>query len=150
MRPAGNQHSGPEWAPGFAKAAPKPYRRRNRTSLFLQTETVVTHDWNKAMDAVMSHEWIALAVLVWLLCIAGYTSPSLVWLRLDGPLAHCGACLVGSVGRSCDAGFIGQSYDPDVFRPVASPFDNLIVSVLLLSLGIYLPGACWHCAPGPA
>ncbi|MGO9700808.1 MAG: hypothetical protein ACLPX7_16260 [Xanthobacteraceae bacterium] len=102
----------------------------------------MTHpDWNKAMDAVMSHEWIALAVLVWLLCIAGYLTLQ-VWFGCAWTDRWRIAALVPLVGLAAVVvlAFIGQSYDPDVFGPVASPFDNLIVSVLLLSpLGfIYL------------
>jgi hypothetical protein len=102
----------------------------------------VTHiDWNKTMLGVMSHEWIALAVLVWLLCVAGYLIFQ-VWFGCAWTSRWRITALLPLVGLAVVVllAFIGQSYDPDVFGPVASPFTNLIVSVLLFSpLGfIYL------------
>jgi len=54
-------------------------------------------------------------------------------LRLEGPLAHSGAASVGWPGAVVLLAFIGQWSDPDVFGPVASLLDNLILAFLLFS-----------------
>ena len=110
--------------------------------VFAGREMDVMHiDWTKTMHGVMSHEWIALAVLLYLLCIAGYLIFQ-VWFGCAWTGRWRIAALLPLVGLASVVllAFIGELYDPDVFGPVASPFDNLIASVSFFSpLGfIYL------------
>lgn len=99
-------------------------------------ETAVANiDWMKIKQALMSHEWIALAVFVWLVSVALYCILQ-VWLACAWAGRWRIAALVPLIGLVAFVLFlfIGQSYDPDVFGPRAEgPLDNLIVGVLFFS-----------------
>lgn len=91
-------------------------------------------DWFKVKQALMSHEWIALAVITWLVCIALYCILQ-VWFAYAWTARWRIAALVPLIGLAVFVAFlfIGQSYDPDVFGPRTAPLDNLIVAILLLA-----------------
>ena len=91
-------------------------------------------DWLKIKHALMSHEWIALAVIVWLVCIALYCILQ-VWFAYSWTARWRGAALAPLVVAAAFVVFlfIGQSYDPDVFGPQASALENLILAMLFLS-----------------
>lgn len=91
-------------------------------------------DWIKIKQAAMSHEWIALVVLAWLLSVALYIILQ-VWLGYAWTGRWRIVALLPLIGLAALSllFFIGQWYDANVFGPLARPFDNLIVAFLFFS-----------------
>jgi hypothetical protein len=92
-------------------------------------------DWTKIKQALLSHEWIALAVLVWLLSVVLYCILQ-VWLTYSWTGRWRVTALIPLIGLAALIAifFIGQSYDPGVFGPPGeSPLDNFILGVLFFA-----------------
>ena len=97
-------------------------------------------DWTKAEQAVLTHEWLALAILVWLMSIVLYVGLQIwfgcAWTRRWRVVALVPLLALAALVVAIS---VGQAYDPDVFGPPAF-LDNVLPGLVLLSpLGaIYL------------
>jgi hypothetical protein len=97
-------------------------------------------DWTKAEHAVMAHEWLALAILAWVLSILLYVGLQIwfgcAWTRRWRVVALVPLLALVALVVAIS---VGQTYDPDVFGPPAF-LGNVFPGLALLSpLGaIYL------------